>query len=283
MIKKWLSALFLAFLCASFSLAQGVKGQNETKWELLEISGTGACSSASGRNCRYYHYLTSGVSVRAQASLEWMKDSGWELVGVATNDQYYGLYFKRPYNKTRTDDEIKKISTEFEKDIPKPTDNKLLVDLDAFEAQQKVAEFDKKEELKLRTALEGIKDLPVRIVSVSSGSLAANRTRVGAEIVVDATSVLLKDGNKYRSSDADRYFKEIVPQIADRINLSYNRNSRLQSYAQDITRGSFKPVIGNYTFYDGVNLKISVVVNYKNQPIVVAQSTIRGEWAANPQ
>jgi len=60
-------------------------------------------------------------------------------------------------------------------------------------------------------------------------------------------------------------------------------NPRLISYAREITQGTVKPRIGDFVFYDGINLKISLVVNYENQQIVVAQTSVKGEWAANPQ
>lgn len=284
MIKKWFVGLFLMLSCLSFAFAQTVKKQNEAQWEFLEVSEVTDCgTSGDRRECRTYNYPTSAVKFSGQASLEWMRVSGWELVGVVSYEQYpNSLYFKRQYDKTRTEKEIEWLKKEFDKESKGLKETKpasVLTDLDNIETKQNLEQFNISEETKWRASLEQIKNLPLKIINVKSDSLYNQRTWVGAEVVLDATSVLLKDGNKYRSSDADQYFRESAKQIFEALGQQITLRD-VNSHAQLISRGSFKPSpIGAFYFSTaGVSLKISVIVNYKGQQIIVAQGEI---WSNN--
>lgn len=273
---KWFAGLFAVFLCLSASFAQSTKNQNEIRWEYLEISSLERCRfDQIFKDCRSYNYLTAGASFKARVSLEWMTEAGWELVGVGTYDQGPSmLYFKRISDRERTKKEIEWLQKDFENAAPVPKVSDL-IDLDEIETKQNLDEFNKNEEVKFRAVLEQIKDLPLKIISVSSKAKAAGRPSVGAEIVLDATSVLLKDGNKYRSSAADKYFQEAVKQILQTVGM-VSQNSTIYSEARSISKGTFKPQkIGLFGFNTaGITLKISVIVNYDNQPNIVAQDII---------
>jgi len=286
MVKKWFPGLFLVFLCVSFSYSQNSRSQNETSWEYLEISVVdNACSSRS-YTCRHYHYFNSGVRFDGPASVDWINKSGWELANVMSNEGFLnGLLFRRAFNKERTEKEIEWLKTELDKERQtiketKPVSD--LVDLDRLEAIRKLDDFDKSEEARLRTALEKINNLPLKIISVSSDAASTDYSRVGAELVLDGTSIFLKDGNKYRSLEVDKYFKETVKQILDGLNVS--SNSTINSNVQGISNGAFKPEIGKFSFSgNGVTLKVSVIVNYQNRQNIVAQGWIYGKWTTNPQ
>lgn len=260
MCKKWFFGLFLMFFFLSVSFAQNTSRQNETNWEYLTLIA---------ENCSF---LTSGVSF--QCSWEWIKESGWEMVGV----NECCIYFKRPYNKARTEKEIEWIKKEFN---PQKQDEFNLVDLDKSEAKQKLGEFNRSEETKLRNALEKVKDLPLRILTVESKAQALNQQSAAAEIVLDATLVLLKNGN-YRSSEAEKYFNENTKRILEIIGLSVDYS--YSGNALRISNGGYKPLkfgkLNNY--YSGIHLKISVIVNYNNQQNIVAQNFIGGKWMTNP-
>ena len=258
MFKKWFIGLFLVALCASVSFSQNTKRQNETNWEYLSV-GT------YGGNYREYNYLTSGIFFSGPISIEWLKESGWEMVGVSE----CCFYFKRPYNKTRTEQEIERLKKEFNQ---KQTESDL-IDLDAVEGKQNLDEFNKSEESNLRIALENIKIPALQIISVKSTSKVLNRKQVRAELVLDATSILLKDG-KYRSSEADKYYQEGVKQIIQSLQITPIGSN--ESHAKAISQGSYRPrKIGEFIFWtNGISLKVSVIINYKNKQIIVAQDAI---------
>lgn len=291
MIRKWFAAPLLAFLCVSFSLAQDLKLKNETQWEFLEVfPASKNCDGVYYEKdaCRYYLYPGSGLGISGPASLDWLSESGWELVGfVPAGESPHHIYFKRHYNKARTEREIAWLKQKLQKDIQGLTVKRKivrneLVDLDALEKKQKIDDYNKAAEAKLRAALEQLKDLPLRIVNVISIAKTTGQTIIGAEIVLDGTSALLKDGNKYRSSDAAKYFSESVNQILDRLNVSGKKvgggNTAL------IANGSVTPVIGEFYFYqEGLTLKVTVIVNSQNKENIVAQGNAEGKWLINPQ
>jgi hypothetical protein len=59
----------------------------------------------------------------------------------------------------------------------------------------------------------------------------------------------------------------------------------LFSNAERIAKGTFTPVkIGEFKLlYSGIALKISIIVNYNNQQIMVAQGWVYGKWKTNSQ
>jgi len=279
MMKKRLLGLFLMFSLAFFAFAQKNIKQAETGWEVLEISDIADCRldfEVARRECRSYNYLTFGTTFTGLASLEWLKASGWEFVGILNRTSSAdGLYFKRRYNKSRTEKEIERLKNEFKTSQGR----KGLTELDESEFQQQIRQFKQKEIARLKTLLEQSGNRALKIIGVESDALSASQPYLRAEIVLDGTPELLKEGGNYRASEADRYFQEKVGQIVRIINLS--PNAVLFSNAQRIAKGEFVPVkIGEFKLlYSGVALKISVVVNYGNQQITVAQGWVYGRWA----
>lgn len=280
MQKRWFVGLFLMVLCASFTFAQNVKKQADAQWEFLQVSTVRMCSEFGfQKSCRRYEYLTSGESFDAPDSLEWMRESGWQLVGVSVNEGYQTLYFKRSYNKTRTDSEIERLKKEFLQKSSNAAANNL-TDLDMIDGKQKLNAFNRSEESRIRTALEQISGLQLKIISLSSEAASVKSPRAATEIVLDATSVLLKDGNQYRSSEADKYFQDAARLILEKTQTT--SIDRLESNAQLISNGNFELVeIGKFRLNNppnntSVTIKLSVIVNYNNNQNIVAQGWIYG-------
>ena len=279
MIKKWLLGLFLMFSLAFFAFAQKNIKQPETNWEILEISDITDCRTDfefDRRECRNFGYLTYGTTFIGLASLEWLKESGWELAGVVNRpDSTDRLYFKRRYVRSRTEREIDRLKKEFEKS--RRLNN--LTELDESEFQQEILQFKQNEIAKLRAALEQTGNPALKIISVESNARSAREPYLSAELLLDGTSVLLKNG-AYRASEADRYFKENVKQILEKIKVSSSPEPL--SNARNISAGTFKPVkIGVFrTLSPGISIKISVIVNYDKRQNTVAQGWIYGRWTA---
>lgn len=286
MFGKTLIVLFALALFSIVSPAQNTGTGKLTQWEYLEISGT-KYSSGYDQITRYYrdyNYLTSATVFSGQNSLEWMKDSGWELVSVVNSGESpVSLFFKRPFNKARTENEIARLKKDYETEtsVAKKSAPNFLADLDELEFNRNLVAFNKNEEVKLRSELEQIKNPPFKVIGVQSNSRQLDRPVIGAEIVLDATAVLLKDGKNYRSSEADKYFRDAATQIAAALKLtpdSYNSNA-LRGNAREISRGLLKPSpIGKLDqIYAEINLKISIVITVNNQQNIVAQGFIYGQ------
>lgn len=278
MFRKTAITLFCFVLGFHVAFAQNANKQNVIQWEFLEVSGSVYSDYyLGGKKNRNYNYLTSGESFRGLASLEWIKNSGWEMVTVV----FYGesgsnFFFKRRYDKKRTDDEIKWLKNETEKEtvVIKPS---VLIDLDEIEFKQKLADFNKNEEVRIRNALEQIKELPIKIISVSSKSRNPNESEVGAEIVLDATSVLLKDGKYYRASEAEKYYLEAAKRILDKTQVSLQ--SSLEGNSERISKGWYQlQTVGKFDFYGGVNIKVSVIIIVNGQQNIVSQGVVNGRW-----
>ena len=279
MFRKTFITLFAIALFFGVSSAQNNK---LTQWEYLEVSGP-KYSSDEDHTIKYYrdyNYLTSVTFFIGQNSLEWMKNSGWELVSVVNNGESpVSMFFKRPFEKTRTDNEIARLKEGFESvnQVPQKPAQSALVDLDEQEFQQKLADFNKRQETRLRTALEQVKNLPLKIISVQSKSSRLDGELSKAEIVLDATAVLLKDGKNYRSSEADKYYRDSVRRILDSIGVISNSN--LDNTAKNISKGQPPTPIGKFSYFGSeVAVYTSVIININGQQSIISQGMVSGEW-----
>ena len=279
--------LFLAItLFSAFSSAQTDKNVKPIDWEYLEISGTKSFNTEYYQTVLYrdYNFLTSAKKLTGQDSLEWLKDSGWELVSVVNYGEgaNIGLFFKRPYSVTRTTTEIASLEKGYERETltPQSSAKSALVDLDEQEFRRKLATYNKGEETNIQTVLEQIKSFPLKIISVHSNASKLGATRFDAEIVIDATSVLLKDGKNYRASEADKYFGDAVKQIGEKLRITPDSYiSQLKSHSQEISKGYFKtaPIGAFSNKFSEINLKISAVIVSDGQQNIVAQDVIYGK------
>lgn len=269
MFKKLTFTLFLFVFGFSAASAQSAIKQ----WEYLEISDLTSAYSINNEpfTVRYYNYLNEGKVIVGTASLDWLGKSGWELVGAIStgeNNSLTKLVFKRPYNEQRTKKEIEVLNKSFNAQLKTPSPD--LIDLDAQEAKQKLDSFNRQEEERARAALTKIDDLPLKVVSLKSSAASFGKTAFSAEIVIDGTAALLKDSNKYRSSEAKEYLQKVGKRIAD--SLEFDPNSFSLNYS--------KFQIGKLSAYNlyGIVIGVSVVINYKERQTVVAQGFVRGEW-----
>ena len=275
MVKKSFAALFFMLLCFSFLFAQNTKKSNEINWELLEVSGQKYSNNFGiTKYYRTFNYLTSGISFIAQDSLEWMKDSNWELVSVYGYEGGSSLFFKRIYDKQRTEKEIERLKKDFEKGSPAVA-NTGVIDLDLVEDDQKARELALSEKIKYANLLKQINGLPLKIVSLETTSDNPKVSKVAIELVLDATALLVKDGKSYRSSEAEKYFQETVRQILDKLNAQSNSSSTTGN-SRIFSSGNLKPEkIGGFkNFYGDVNLKISVIVDLNGQQNIVSQGFV---------
>jgi hypothetical protein len=269
--------------------AQGKTERGIVLWEYLALTPVQtdySNNNLGARVFRDYNYLTSEEFFRGPASLGWLKDSGWEMTGAVSSEQLNltYLYFKRPYNAARTKNEIEKLKKVFEDLLsaaPKPAPLPLLIDLDGTDERQKTDEHDRADEARLRSGLEKVKDLPMTIFSVTGQGASPTVPHVGAEIVLDATGILLKNGNQYRASEVEKYAKDAAKLIADTARIKVGNT--IEGRARAISYKSFTPVkIGTpFVAYDEIGIRISVVLNVKGNQLIVWQGWIAGKWLPN--
>ena len=280
MIKRVFVLVFLVVLCVSCFAQKEVK-----QWEYLAVYDVVQRVDPETRvpfGARNYYFVNENKSLAGGTDIGWLIKAGWELVGAAAGGEtvYTGLYFKRAYDPSRTQKEIKEVEKSFEKEktaaIALKTGNELKasqnapVDLDAVEAKEKLRVFNLAAEKKLRTAFEQIKEPQFKIFSITGNSDSLNRERLRAEIVIDGTSLLLKDGN-YRLSEARNYLKETTARIRDQIGIVSDPNIYISSRNQKIgTQGPYGD--------SGVFIRMSLIVRYNNEEYLLAQTDVRGEW-----
>jgi hypothetical protein len=270
--------------------AQGKTERGVVLWEYLALTPVQTDYSSNNigaRVFRDYNYLTSEEFFRGPALLGWLKDSGWEMTGAVSSEQsnLTYLYFKRPYKAVRTKNEVEKLKKAKEVSTAvasKPAPPPILIDLDRADESQKTDERDRADETRLRSGLGKVKDLPVTVVSVTGQGTSPTVPHVAAEIVLDATGALLKNGNEYRASEVEKYGKDAANLIADTARIKMG-NTVVEGRARAISYKSFAPVkIGTpFVPYDDIGIRISVVLNGKGGQIIVWQGWISGKWLPN--
>ncbi len=238
-------------------------------------------------------------AVGTQQKMDLLGKLGWELVGVIGaigGDQQ--MLFKRPYDTNRSAKEKKWIKEEGERLIAmKKQDVKVhekvhdsleeeralfrvltekiasinagqMVDLDELErANAQLTEFNetekirRKEEARLQVAIDKLTDYSISDVKIVSTARNPTDSKLAASITVDLTSQLLKDGNKYRLSEARAAAKEI--------GLKVYENARL------IQRDGFG---SNYSPKEDIKISVSIKLNFPTGSKVVASESLYGNW-----
>jgi len=221
------------------------------------------------------NYSKAGIvsaqeALLVQMQMDTLGKFGWELVGVIGaigGDQQ--MVFRRAYDPDQSKAEATLIREEGERLLAaqrsareaapqQATEN--FIDLDAADRATAIAEVRTKEETRLKAAVETVKSYQILKVTVISDALTPNDSRVKAEVVVDGSAKLLKDGNKYRSSEAQSLAKEVASAISGAAGLR-------QQYT-----GTLAYTLGE------VKIDISVVVSSQGREKVVATANMGGNW-----
>ena len=244
--KIFLCALFL--LCGSFSLvAQTVNQQ----WEYLI----------------WAEYGDPNFNDLGQKS--------WELVGVVppslsegTTNGVAKFIFKRPFDSFRSSQEaeLKKRNEEQTKQAQVE-----FINLDAVEIKSAQKEDEEKAKAKIGQAIKQVKGFSVLSFKPYAWFPSVNDRRIGGEIVIDGSKELLKDSNKYRSSEVDKFIRQAANEI-------YRAAELKPKYAN---QEPFAPYFGGYTA--GVSFKLSIVVIYNGVTKTLAEGIIQGDWDKTPK
>lgn len=292
MAKAFLLFGFL-FLNTVFIYGQPSAARNtaakQPQWEYLVVSFgkvyfsdplTDPETKASGSS-KLISFSREGIvianeGVTTQRSMDILGRFGWELVGAVGaigGDQE--MLFKRPYDETRSkqeEDLIKKegerirnlIQEERAKSASLQTVTTELIDLDSVESTEARNANRRNQEDRLKKAAEAIKDYPLSIESVVSDAYSAKDTRVSIIIAADATTTLLTDGNKYRSSQAKQTADNIAFSVVGSAGVKQRKDYGLDSSI-------------NYSL-GKVKITVNVIINFNGKKKVVATSRTGGDW-----
>ena len=189
----------------------------------------------------------------------------WELTGLTfIENQSTRFIFKRPYDAERSRQE-----TELQKNNEQNRQPQVeFVNLDEIEKQSSQKEAEEKAKYRIEQAIKSIKGFS--IVSLKSFAWFPNipnikDRRISGEVIIDGSKELLKDGNKYRASEVDKFIRQAANEL-------YKSAGLKPRYANEEI----------FTYHNsggnGVKVKISVVVNYKGVAKTLAEGVVQGDW-----
>lgn len=208
-----------------------------------------------------WEYLV--VYENGNISLNDLGQKGWELAEVISLESNPNRFiFKRPYDAERSRQEAELQKTNEQNRQPQVE----FVNLDEIEKQSSQKEAEEKAKHRIEQAIKSIKGFS--IVSLKSSAWFPNvkDQRISGEVVIDGSKELLKDGNKYRASEVDKFIRQAANEIYKAAKLK----------AQYAGQEAFLPYY--YPNKTGVNIKLSVVVNYKGATKTLAEGAVQGDW-----
>lgn len=280
MFTKFLSlTLVIIFNCCLLSAQTPKKSVSDETWEYLIVS-VGTFSDKEKLT------VADKWLGRRQGSIGFYQDTstqnefdrlgklGWELVGIvpggagesqASTDNSKFI-FKRRFEAARSAreaEESKQLANELKNNQPEKGKAESLVELDQAEFVSKQNEVAGKAKARLEQTIK----------NTSIGSVTNLRTRnfnnilqVTGEVIVDASSALLKDGNKYRLSEAKKYARQIATEIFNKVGLrQVSLNENFFSEYRNSNNGE-------------VFIKLSIVINHNGADRKIAEGYINANW-----
>jgi len=215
------------------------------------------------------------VSATEALTVEWQMDTlgkfGWELVGIVGaigGDQQ--MVFRRRYDPTQSRAEAALIREEGERLLA--TQRQLasdlaqadFVDLDEVERIAAIAQTRQTEETRLRSAIDSLRNPAINNVKIVSTASAPNGSAVRAEVTVDGSVQLLREGNKYRSQEAQTLSNQIAAAI-------YSAAGLISEY------GAASSSNLGYSLGE-VKISVSISVSNQGKQKTVATAVTGGKW-----
>lgn len=275
MFRKIICVFLLMLFCLSLSYAQSSNQQ----WEYLIVSVGNFGDKKELSIPEKWMGVRQGrlgftQEVLTQNEFDRLGKLGWELVSTIPlfdGNQNFSFssskfIFKRVFNAERSQREAEELT----KLINELKNNQLqskpqIADLIELDRADILAEQNKTAD-KIKTKLElAIKNAsPATIVNLRVDYQSSNKT-IYSELVVDGSSALLKEGKKYRASEAKEFARRIATVIFNKIGLG-KVPSNNNFYYDD----------GSFENRGNVVIKLSVIINYNGQNREVAQGYING-------
>lgn len=283
-----LGSLLFSSVIVSAQVPARARTASQAQWEYLVISFgkvyfsdpmTDPEAKSSGFS-KLLSFSQAGIVIAqegltTQRSMDTLGKFGWELIGIIGaigGDQE--MIFKRPYDENRSKQEeelikqegenLRKLLEEDRAKSLKAVPATELVDLDEAERIEARNANRKAQEERFRTAVTSITSIPLKVKSVLSNSYSATDPDLTATLVLDGTSQLLSDGNKYRSNTAKGLAESTLKVI-----ISAAGVKERQSYggASDIAY-----LLGK------VKVTVQVVITHNGKEKIVATARTGGEW-----
>lgn len=236
--------------------------------EVPEITATGLSKLVG------YSQLGLGSVQEApltQSQMDKLGKFGWELVGIVGaigGDQQ--MVFKRRFDPEQSKKEAELVRQEGDKLLAakKQEEERLvklaanpaqeLLELDQYEKDSARAKTRQNEEMRLNEALGGMNDPRILSIAVSSTADNPNDSEAQVKIVYNGTEELLKDGNKYRKSEAEK------------LALGIARRACAAAKLKGTTVDS--------TWAREINITVNISINYQGRSLVVASGVAAGNW-----
>ena len=211
---------------------------------------------------------TEGLLVEKQ--MDTLGKFGWELIGIVGaigGDQQ--MVFRRAYDSEQSKLEAILIGEEGERllalqrEVATQASQAEFIDLDAAEFAAATNENRQREEARLRPAVENLKIYQVVEVKIMSTASTPTDSRVNAQVLIDGSNKLLKEGNKYRTSEAEALAKEVaaVIAVAADVRSEYGSPESYMAFA-----------LGE------VKISVSIRVSFQGKEKVVATAQAGGNW-----
>ena len=238
--------------------------------------------------------VSAQEAVGTQNQMDTLGKFGWELVGVVGaigGDQQ--MLFKRQFDAGRSEKEAvwikeegarllaaKEQAAKVREEQDKAAREKLateaaaashadLIDLDVLDAAAAsqarslaTTENRKKEEDRVKAAIGRLSNYTIVVADAVSSATAPDNSDVKATVTVDGTSTLLKDGNKFRLSEA----RVLAKQVAQQIYKDAGLKQRASYYSPEDNSAK------------EVRIDVSVSIRYANSSKVVVNERIGGVW-----
>lgn len=215
--------------------------------------------------------VTAQEGLSTQRSMDTLGKFGWELggiIGAIGGDQE--MLFKRSYDESRSKQEEELIKQEGEnlrkileaerakasRSAP-PTE---LVDLDEIDRIEARNANRKTQEDRLRAATASVPNAKAK--SILSNSYSATDVDVSATFVIDGTSALLTDGNKYRSGAAKQLAESTLRSVMSAAGVKEDRYST----------GTTGYILGK------VKISVEVAINHGGKEKIAATARSGGSW-----
>jgi hypothetical protein len=248
---------------------------NTASSPIIQMEKEAAAAKVGFRSIYYGDKLVRySDNANYQAALDELGKTGWELVSVIppAGDQAGTYIFKRQFDRGRSQRELAetaKLEQDARAGIKQTLAKEPLIDLDRADVKAADDAIANKAKEKLEEAIKnaGLSSL----VSVSTRyDRYSKETR--AEVTIDGSGVLLKDGNKYRTSEAKKYVGQVAAELF--------RKSGLQQV----------PGTDKYYFEnEGMDrrgeiiVSLSVIIKYNGRENYVSRGIITGNWVASNQ
>ena len=212
-----------------------------------------------------------GDNANYQAVLDDLGKAGWELVSVIppAENQVVSYIFKRQYDRGRSQREtaeVQRLERDAKAGVTPTVKKEPLVDLDRAEVKAADDAVANKAKIRLEEAIKnaGLTSL----VSLRINYSAYNK-ETWAELTFDGSSALLKDGNKYRTSDAKKYAEELAGELFKKSGLQQVPGS--DKYYFDS---------GNVDRKGEITVRLAVIIKYNGRDNYVSGGFITGNWMA---